>query len=257
MNALKNLIKNVLPKTFYYQLLKNYYYILSVFNRGTYTPPVGYVNFGDFRRLRPFNESFGWERGNPIDRHYIEQFLSVNTKHIQGRVLEIGDDYYTYKFGTHNVSQCDILNLSKDQNPKTTIVADLASAPQIPSDTFDCIVFTQTLMLVYDSDSAVRTLYRILKPGGIILATFSGISQTHSEFAEYWCWHFTSVSAMKLFNSIFSPSNVEVKAYGNFLSSISFLAGLASKELTSEELNYRDPAYEVIITVKASKPAKY
>jgi len=43
-------------------------------------------------------------------------------------------------------------------------------------------VFTQTLHLIYDVRSAIRTLHRVLKPGGVLLATFPGISQTEKGY---------------------------------------------------------------------------
>ena len=45
-------------------------------------------------------------------------------------------------------------------------VADLADAKQIPDERFDAIILTQTLQLIFDPPAALRTLHRILKPGG-------------------------------------------------------------------------------------------
>ena len=61
--------------------------------------------------------------------------------------------------------EVDVLNL-REGIPGTTIVGDLADASQIPSDCFDCVIVPQTLQFIYDVHSAVRTLHRILKPGG-------------------------------------------------------------------------------------------
>src|SRR5690348_8634455 len=36
---------------------------------------VGRVNFGDLRRLKPISVVWGFDRGRPVDRYYIEQFL--------------------------------------------------------------------------------------------------------------------------------------------------------------------------------------
>ncbi|HEY9363111.1 MAG TPA: glycosyltransferase, partial [Chitinophagaceae bacterium] len=41
-------------------------------------PPPGKVNKGDFNRTSPFSKEFGYERGGPIDRYYIEKFLAQN-----------------------------------------------------------------------------------------------------------------------------------------------------------------------------------
>jgi glycosyltransferase involved in cell wall biosynthesis len=216
-------------------------------------PPVRKVRFGDLGRVTPISRNWGLDRGRPVDRYYIKNFLAQHIADIKGRVLEIGDDTYTQKYGGERVSQSDVLNLFEG-NPKTTIVADLTNAPHIPSDTFDCIIFTQTLQLIYDVRAAIQTLYRILKPGGIILATFPGISQTCDfEWGDYWYWNFTTFSAKRLFEEVFKPANVRVEAHGNVLVATAFLQGLAFDELKKEELDFYEPGYEVTITVRAVK----
>ena len=106
-----------------------------------------------------------------MDRYYIERFLQLNASAVRGRVLEIGDNSYTRRFGGSRVTSSDVLSVNDDNSGKT-IVADLSSADNIESDTYDCIiVFTQTLQLIYDFDSALMNLHRILKPGGNLLLT--------------------------------------------------------------------------------------
>lgn len=220
----------------------------------TYCPPVGWVRFGSLRRLIPISRVWGYDRGRPIDRYYIEKFLAHHAADIRGRVLEIGDDAYTRKFGGHRVTQRDVLHV-REGNPKATIVADLTCADQIPSDTVDCIIFTQTLQLIFDVRAALWTLHRIMKPGGVLLATFPGISRaSDSGWGDDWYWSFTPRSAQRLFEAIFPQPNVRVEAYGNVLAAISFLHGLAVEDLRAEELDQRDPGYEVSITVRAVKP---
>src|SRR5258708_1276969 len=53
-----------------------------------WAPPLGTVKLGDFVRTRPISTSFGFDRGTPIDRYYIENFLGRNAGDIRGRVLE-------------------------------------------------------------------------------------------------------------------------------------------------------------------------
>ncbi|HYE35253.1 methyltransferase domain-containing protein [Methylocaldum sp.] len=217
-------------------------------------PPVGWVRFGSLRRLTPLSRHFGYDRGLPVDRYYIENFLARHAPDIRGRVLEIGDDSYTRRFGEERVQQRDILHVHPG-NPTATFVADLTNAEQIPSDAFDCLVLTQTLHLVYDLRAALSTIYRILKPGGVVLATVPGITQRScDEWASYWCWAFTSLSARRLFEEFFPADSVEVESHGNVLASIAFLQGMAYQELKSKELDYRDPQYQLLITIRAVKP---
>ena len=211
------------------------------------------IEFGTLRRVIPVSQDWGWDRGLPIDRYYIENFLTRHKEDIRGAVLEIGDDLYTRKFGSGRVVSKDVLHVVEG-TPGATIIADLTSAEHVPSDAFDCILLTQTLQYVYDIRAALKTLYRILKPGGVLLATIPGMSGLrHDEWAG-WFWGFTAVSARRLFEEAFPGNKVMIQAYGNVLVAISFLHGLAVEELRQEELDYRDSRYEVLITVRATKP---
>ena len=72
---------------------------------------------GDFRRVEPTSLQFGFDRGTPIDRHYIEAFLLRNAAFIRGHVLEVGDDTYTWRYGGDTVQISDVLHVSADQRP--------------------------------------------------------------------------------------------------------------------------------------------
>jgi SAM-dependent methyltransferase len=218
-------------------------------------PPVRLVWFGSLRRLRPISRVWGSDRGQPVDRYYVDRFLAANTRDIHGRVLEIKDDLYTTRFGGGRVTTSDILH-PEQGNPAATLVADLTRGDDLPGDAFDCIIFTQTLHLIYDVRAALATLHRILKPGGVLLATVSGISKISREDMDRWGhnWSFTTKSARLLFEEFFPSENVQVEAHGNVLTAIAFLHGLASEELRRKELDHRDPDYQVLITVRAVKP---
>jgi SAM-dependent methyltransferase len=211
------------------------------------------VDLGDLRRTTPIDPNWGYERGTPIDRVYVERFISSHASDIRGRVLEIAAPDYTSRFGT-GVQQVDIL-MAKEGNPLATIVGDLTSAPQIPDDTFDCAIVTQTLQFVWDVRAAFTTLHRILAPAGVLLVTVPGLTRISppedSEYGEWW--HYTSKSARRLAEESFGEGNVEVEAYGNVLVTAGFLYGLAASDLEPEELDVRDPLYEVTIGLRAVK----
>ena len=211
------------------------------------------VSFGNLGCTTPVSRQFGYDRGTPIDRYYIESFLSNNVGDIKGHVLEVGDDTYTRKFGRNNVIQSSVLNLSAD-SPNSTIVGDLAQADHIPSENFDCIILTQTLHLIYDFQAALQTIFRTLKQEGVVLATFPGISQiSDDQWNSHWCWSFTALSARRMFEEVFPEQNIFVQTFGNVLTATAFLNGLAVQELQQEELDYKDSDYELLITVKAVK----
>jgi glycosyltransferase involved in cell wall biosynthesis len=220
-----------------------------------YTAPVGWVRFGSLRRITPLSRRFGYDRGMPVDRYYIEGFLSAHASDICGHVLEIADNTYTGRFGGDRVTKSDVLDLEAG-NPKATLVSDLTCADHIPSDSFDCVILTQTLQFIYDVPAALRTVQRILKPGGVVLATVPGISPISRYDMERWghFWAFTTQSARRLFEEVFPATHVRVEAHGNALAASAFLYGLASQELKQKELDSCYPDYEVIITVRAVKP---
>ncbi len=218
-------------------------------------PPLGRIDFGNLRRVTPISQVFGVDRGMCIDRYYIESYLGSHADDIQEHVLEIGDDAYTKKFGNSRVTKSDVLH-RQEGNPNATVVGDLTQADYIQSDTFDCIILTQTLQLIYDARATIQTLHRILKPTGVLLATFPGICQISRYDMDRWgdYWRFTSLSARRLFEEVFPAGNVTIEVYGNVLAAIAFLHGLAAEELKQEELDYPDPDYEVLITARAVKP---
>jgi SAM-dependent methyltransferase len=226
----------------------------SVLRKWSHRPPVGHVRFGSLRRLTPFSRDFGLMRGQAVDRFYIERFLAQHSGEIRGAVLEVGDATYTRGFGAAAVTRSDVLHL-RPGNPEATIVGDLTDVGVLPADTFDCIILTQTLQFIFDPRAALRTVRRGLKPDGVLLATFPGISQISRYDMDRWgdYWRFTSLSARQLFETTFPPERVRVEAHGNVLSAAAFLYGLAVEDLRPEELEADDPDYELIITVRAVK----
>jgi SAM-dependent methyltransferase len=208
-------------------------------------------DWGGLRRLEPVSREFGYRRGLPIDRYYIERFLETHRCDVAGRTLEIGDDEYTRRYGGGRATRRDVLHVH-GRNPAATIVGDLIHAPQIGDGMFDCIVLTQTLHLIYEVDRAVATLHRILRPGGVVLATFPGISQlSHDEWSRTWSWGLGSRLARRLFASRFGQGNVTVEAHGNSLAAAAFLQGLATAELASAQLDRHEPGCELLVAVRA------
>ncbi|WP_187264256.1 glycosyltransferase [Pontibacter beigongshangensis] len=218
-----------------------------------YTPKVGSVTPRDFDRLTPFSRDFGYDRGGAIDRYYIENFLQGEATCIKGRVLEIGDNEYTMKFGGGKVSKSDIFHVN-DENPQATLIGDISNAPQIPDNTFDCIILTQTLHLIYDFKGALATCHRILKPGGALLLTVPYITSiAKDEWGATWYWSFTDKVLRLLMAETFPGGKAEVGSFGNVLVASAFLYGMGRTEISQKELDHYDPQYQVINTVKAIK----
>jgi hypothetical protein len=208
---------------------------------------------GTLHRTTPLSDHWGFDRGTPIDRHYIAQFLDAHRDDIRGRVLEVKDRRYADMFGTH-LTRVDVLDIDST-NSAATIVADLSAADVVPSDQFDCIVLTQTLQLIFDLTSTIRHLHRMLRPGGVLLTTVPSITRADRHQQSHDYWRFTPPTCLRLFGDTFGAEHVVVGAHGNVLTAVAFLMGMAREELSRSELETYDGLYPVLITVRAVKAA--
>jgi len=212
-----------------------------------------FVFFGTLRETYPVNPAFGIGKGTPVDRYYIDQFLAERSHLVRGRVLEIGDRESTTRFGT-GVTKSDVLHF-EEGNPEATIVGDISDCPQIPTDSFDCIILLQTLHYVYDMEAAVAEIHRILAPGGHLLCSVPGISQVSRHDMDRWGdrWRLTSLSAQELFATTFDPAHTSVVTYGNTLTALCFIEGITAEKLRQRELDAMHPDYQLIVAIDAAK----
>lgn len=208
-------------------------------------------DWGDFNRLSPISAEWGADRGRCIDRYYIEQFVESQAADVHGHVLEVHDDDYTRAYGGARVVRSDVLDIDP-VNPRATVIADLRQAHAIASASYDCVILTQTLHVIYDVRAVLRECARILKSGGVLLATLPCASRLAPEQGpDGDFWRFTPSAARRLFEESFAPDRVDVRAYGNVLVNIAFLYGLACHEITEREFEVHDPYFPALIAVRA------
>lgn len=212
-------------------------------------------DFGDLG-LRPVTNDWGFSRGYPVDRYYIETFLQRHAQDIAGHVVEVGDKGYTLRLGGNRVTKSDVWDVNA-ANRAATIVADLSDAPQVPSGSFDCFILTQVLVLIQNVQEAFRELHRVLKPGGVALITVPGISQISSipDEAANWSWSFYPKTLRWLLsNAGFDATSLEVEGWGNLKTTVAFLAQLAQSDLEPGDYEFNDSRYPLIVAARAVKP---
>ena len=215
------------------------------------------IDWGGLRRLSPVSDVWGLDRGQPLDRCFIERFLAQHQSDIGGRVLEVKDAWYSRRFGGARVTQFDVIDIDR-HNASATIVGDLESAAGVgPSEAFDCFILTQTLHINYDTRAVLANVYRMLKPGGVLLCTVPCVSRVSDEDGgldggDYW--RFTEAGIRRALAEVFRAESVDVTSYGNVKVCSAFLLGLASHELSATDLDATDPWFPLICCARAVKP---
>jgi SAM-dependent methyltransferase len=225
-------------------------WIQRIRGRPPHALPLRSIRFGDLKRSSPIGD-FGSERGKPVDRYFLENFIARNATDIRGHVLELGDDRYIRRFGGPKVEQTDILAI-ETTNPNATIVGDLVNPNTLSEATFDCIILTQVLQLIFDIGAAVQSCYRALKPGGVLLVTMPGIAPMKVGDVTFF-WTLTAPTLSRLLEMSFGTNAVSVEAHGNILAATAFLYGIGFEELDPSDLNVNDPRYPVTVAARAVK----
>jgi hypothetical protein len=206
--------------------------------------------WGNLRRTRPFSDHFGFDRGTPIDRYYVLKFMEKYRQYITGDVLEIQSTAYTKLCG-HEVCRSESVDI--DPQHATTYVCDLAySDTVLAANAYDCFLLPNTLNHLKDVTSVLRQALRVVKIGGTVLATAPTLTPLTPDFSEHQ--RFTIAGLRELVERGSLECEFAVESYGNVLTATAALMGIASEELTTEELDLDDRRYPVLITLFCKKP---
>lgn len=169
---------------------------------------------------------------------------------IRGHCLEFQEDSYTSRFGRERIHKIDILH-KEAGNPAATLIADLTQENEIPKNTFDCIICTYTLHLVYEFKKMISELYRVLQQNGVLLIAVPSIMTCYPQYHEFW--RFTPEGLHLLLSEFFGSENIIVRAYGNSLTAAGELRGLTIREFSKSELDQHDSRYPMVVCSRARK----
>lgn len=202
------------------------------------------------RSRKPISTRYGFDRGKPVDRLFIEQFLEKNKQAIYGKCLEVVDNSYTVRFGGSRVTTSDVIDIFP--TAKANICGDLRNlSGHIADNEYDCLIVTQTFNVIDDYQSAISECRRILKPGGTLLVTMPTVSPAWNLAINLW--RFTPRSARYVFEKFFDANRIEVSALGNKIVTEAFWMGMAAEDMNSEELALQDETFPLIVGIKAVK----
>ena len=201
--------------------------------------------WGNLRRTRPFSSTYGFERGTPIDRHYLHQFLTAHRDLVTGRVLEVQTTAATGRYG-QAVTRADTFDIVPDFAP--TYLCDFTAADlPIPARAYDCLLLPNTLPHFRDLDGGLVNARRVVRPGGTILASAAGLLPLTGDVADYW--RFSPDGWRERLTAAWPGCDITVEGHGNCLAAIAAQLGLALEELSAAELDAVDPRFPVLTTI--------
>lgn len=194
----------------------------------------------------PVSRLYGNDRGTPIDRYYIEKFLLEESSKIRKegmRVLEVGEDTYSRKYFPECIYE--MLNYSEGM--------DLTIDGTIQENYYDVFIATQVFHQIYQVEKAIAGASRLLKKGGVMLATVCGTIVKPARNEEYdHYWGFTIPSITNLMKEVFN-GELRIQSFGNVAVATAFIQGVAAEELSISVMEVNDPNYPVCISIFARK----
>jgi SAM-dependent methyltransferase len=196
--------------------------------------------------LLPISNKYGFDRGNPIDRYYIERFLDENKKYIKGNCLEIHDNAYTLRFGGDKVQKADALDVDIN-NKQANIHSDLKNVHMISDAQYDTLLITHTVGMIDDFQEALKECWRLLKPGGTLLLTAGSIAPVMEKSPIYWRFTVASFNYIVKKHFINNKKSI-IRSYGNVFAARAFLAGMSVEDVGIKKLNYNDNRFPIIIS---------
>lgn len=195
----------------------------------------------------PFDRDFGDSRGTPVGRYYVEKFLRENADQVRGRCLEFGDPRYKSYFPA--AEKYEVVSIKP--GPGVDYVCDIHDPKGLPEGEYDSIVCTQVFEHLARPELAAQSLYRLLKPGGVLLLTAPFLNPVHGLPLDFR--RFTP-NALEL---ILQDAGLVVDSIdfgGNSNVSLGSMLGMVQEDFTTKELEIKDPVYPYNCLIRAHRP---
>lgn len=211
-----------------------------------YCPPVGYVQFGQLRRLEPLAQTADVQDADTIERFYVESFLREHAASIRGHVLEVGRVTLARRIGGASATNY--------QHRGAAVATGPDDGQDLQPESADCVVAVDAAALLPNVQTHVQRLYAAVKPGGVLLMVLPGIVSRSR--ASDGTPRFTERSTRLLLETCVPADGLLVSSRGNVFSAVAALEGIRAREVEVRRLTHRDPRYPMVIGVRALKPGK-
>jgi SAM-dependent methyltransferase len=202
----------------------------------------------------PLSDDHGIDRGTPIVRAYIEEFMVQHRKAIRGSVLEVGDSRYTERYGAGRVTTSTVVDIDK-ANRQATLIADLNEARALPAESFDCIILTEVLHLLKRPRSCLRSCHRALRADGSVLITVPALKRLNPKDHDSDYLRYTPAGLELLLRHTWDGP-FSVTWYGNLRACVAFLVSHVREEIGCDELRYRDERFPLVVAARAQRRAR-
>jgi SAM-dependent methyltransferase len=200
--------------------------------------------------LSPLSDCYGYDRGTPADRPYIEAFLAARQAAIRGDGAEVKDRTYLTRYGGDRLSSTTVIDIDPG-NAATTLRADLTDPGSLPAGTFDVIILTQVLQLLADPAAALDNCACALRPGGTLLLTVPCLGRISPTAADSDRWRWTPAGLAALLQDW--PGPAEITAHGNAATCVAAILGAAREDLPLDTDLTDDPRFPLVACAAAAK----
>ena len=195
----------------------------------------------------PYCRNFGFGRGTPVGRYYVERFLREHADRVQGRCLEFGAPDYRAFFP--RAQRYEVLSIIP--GPNVDYLGDIHQlGPEVPRGVFDTVICTQVFEHLAWPEKAAASIHELLCPGGLLLLTAPFISPVHyvpTDFRRF------TPDGLRLIleNADFAVDSIEFG--GNALICTGGLLGMVTEDFRPAELDLKDPVYPYNVLVCARR----
>lgn len=206
----------------------------------------GSIDFGALSPGHPLCPFFGFLRGTPIDRHYLDAFVREFRSRIVGRTLEIGGTPETRT--RHRLTRVTrFLTVDADPASQANYVGDVHTSTLFPRARFDTILAFNVLEHCRDPGRVVRNVRAWLKPGGAFLCMVPNAQRIHQVPKDYWR---PLPDALEFLTREFGER--QFRMYGNLTTTIASLAGASFEDVPPSYFQWHDERYPVATCVVAT-----
>jgi SAM-dependent methyltransferase len=200
--------------------------------------------------LSPLSDCYGYDRGTPADRPYIDAFLNARQAAVHGDGAEVKDSAYLTRYGARTLTSVTVID-TDPRNTAATLRADLGAPSSLPAGAFDVIILTQVLQLLADPPAALDNCARALRLGGTLLLTVPCLGRISPSGAGSDRWRWTPAGLSALLSAW--PGPAEVTGHGNAATCVAAILGAAREDLPPDTDLTDDPRFPLIACAAATK----